>query len=76
MDLGGIKELGTSRSRIDSPNGRYGIVFDAPNQTIQEVVERENLVGSSHDIRPLGERGRVDSVCCDAHAIGIQKKEQ
>jgi hypothetical protein len=31
------------------------------------------LVGSSCDIRPLGKRGRVGSVGCDAHAIGIKK---
>ena len=35
-----------------------------------------NLVGSSRDIGPLGKGGRVGSVCCDAHAIGIQKNER
>ena len=40
---------------------------------IQEVVELENLVGSSCDIRPLGKRGCVGSVIGDAHAIGIQQ---
>jgi hypothetical protein len=75
MDLGGIKELGTQRSRVDSPDGGYGIGFDAPNQTIQEVVELENFVGSSHDIGPLWKRGHVGSVGCDAHAIGIQKNK-
>ncbi len=76
MDLGGVKELGTQRSQVDSPDSGYGIGFDAPIQTIQEVVELENLVGSSHDIGPLGKRGHVGSVGCDAHAIGIQKNEQ
>jgi hypothetical protein len=74
MDLGGIKELGTYRSWIDSLNGGYGIGFDAPNQTIQEVVELENLIGSSHDIGPLGERGHVGSVGCDAHAMHSKKR--
>jgi hypothetical protein len=43
---------------------------------IQEVIELEDLVGSSHDIRPLGKGGRVGSVGCEAHAIGIQKIER
>jgi hypothetical protein len=72
MDLRGIKELGTYRFRIDSPDGRYGIGFDAPNQTIQEIVKLEILGGSSHDFRPLGKRSCADGVSCDAHAIGIQ----
>jgi hypothetical protein len=76
MDLRGIKELGTQRSQVDGPDGGYGIGFDAPNQTIQEVVKLENLVRSSRDIGPLGKRGRVGSVGCDAHAIGIQKNER
>jgi hypothetical protein len=59
MDLRGIKELGTYRSWVDSPGGKYSIGFDAPNQTIQEVVELENLVGGSRDVRPLGKRGYV-----------------
>jgi hypothetical protein len=73
MDLRGIKVLGALRSQVDGPDGGYGIGFDAPNQTIQEVVELENLVGSSHDIGPIGKRGRVGGVGCDPHAIGIQK---
>jgi hypothetical protein len=40
---------------------------------IQEVVELEDLVESSCDIRPLGKRGHVSGAGCDAHAIGIQK---
>jgi hypothetical protein len=54
MDLGGIKVLGAWRSWVDGPDSGYGIGFDASNQTIQEVVELEDLVGSSRDIRPLG----------------------
>jgi hypothetical protein len=50
-------------------------LIDAPNQTIQEIVELENLVGSSRDIKPLGITGHVGSVGFDAHAIGTQKKE-
>ncbi len=76
MDLGGIKELGTQRSRVDSPDVGYGIGFDAPNRTIQEVIKLENLVGSSRDIGPLGKRGHVGSIGCDAHAIDIQKNER
>ena len=45
MDLGGIKVLGAQRSRVEGPNSGYGIGFDASNQTIQEVVELEDLVG-------------------------------
>jgi hypothetical protein len=40
---------------------------------LQEVVKLENLARRSRDIGPLGKRGRVGSVGCDAHAIGIQK---
>ncbi len=54
----------------------WGSSLDAPNQTIQEVVELENLVGSSHDIRPLGKRGCLGRVGCDTHAICIQKNER
>ncbi len=72
VDLRGIKELGVQGSWVDGPNGGYGIGFDAPNQTMQEVVELENLVGSSHDIGPLGKRGCVGGVGCDTYAIGIQ----
>jgi hypothetical protein len=43
---------------------------------IQEVVELEDLVGSSRDIGPLGKGGCVGSVGCDAHAIGIQRIER
>ncbi len=43
---------------------------------IQEVVELEDLIGSSHDNGPLGKGGRVGSVGCDAHAIGIQRIER
>jgi hypothetical protein len=43
---------------------------------IKQVVELKDLVGSSCDIRPLGKEGRVGSVGCDAHAIGIQKIER
>jgi hypothetical protein len=67
MDLRGIKELGTWGSRVDGPDGGYGIGFDATNQMIQEVVKLENLVGSSRDIRPLGKSSHVGSVGCDAH---------
>jgi hypothetical protein len=42
---------------------------------LQEVVELKNLVGSSRDIGPLGKGGRVGSVGCVAHAIGIQSIE-
>jgi hypothetical protein len=73
MDLRGMKVLGTLRSWVDGPNGGYGIGFNAPNQKIQEVVKLENLVGSSRDTGPLGKRGRVGGVSCDAHAIGIQQ---
>ncbi len=72
MDLGGIKVLGAYRSRVGGPDSGDGIGFDASNQTLQEVVELKNLVGSSCDIGPLGKGGRVGSVGCDAHAIGIQ----
>jgi hypothetical protein len=40
---------------------------------IQEVVELENLVGSSRDIGPLEKKGCVGGVGCDAHAIGIRQ---
>jgi hypothetical protein len=53
-----------------APDDGYGIGFDASNQMIQEVVELENLVRGFCDIR---EKGRVGSVDCDAHAIGIKK---
>ena len=43
---------------------------------LQEVIELKNLVGSSRDIGPLGIGGRVGSVGCDAHAIGIQRIER
>jgi hypothetical protein len=43
---------------------------------IQEVVELEDLVGSSRDIGPLGKGGHVGSLGCDAHATGIQKIEK
>ncbi len=76
MNLRCIKVLGAQRSWIDGTNGRYGIGFDVPNQTIKEVFELENMVGSSHDIGPLGKRGHVGGVRCDAHAIGIQKVKQ
>jgi hypothetical protein len=46
------------------------------NQTLQEVVELKDFVRSSRDIRPLGKGGRVGSVGCDAHAIGIQRIER
>jgi hypothetical protein len=46
MDLRCIKVLGTWRSWIDGTNGRYGIGFDAPNQTIKEVVELETWSGA------------------------------
>ncbi len=46
--------------------------FDASNHTIQEVVELEDLVWSSRDIKPLEKGGHVGSVGCDTHAIGIQ----
>ncbi len=61
---------------MDGPDSGYGIGFDASNQMIHEVVELEDLVGSSRDIGPLGKGGRVGSVGCDAHAIGIQKIER
>ncbi len=54
----------------------FSIGFDASNQMLQEVVELENLVGSSRDIRPLGKGGRVGSVGCGAHAIVIQRIER
>ncbi len=44
-----------------------------PNQLIQEIVELENLVGSSCDIGPLGKRSRVGGAGCDAHARGNQR---
>ncbi len=47
MDLGGVKVLGAWRSRVDGPDSGYGIGIDASNQMIQEVVELEDLVGSS-----------------------------
>ncbi len=43
---------------------------------LQEVVELKNLVRSFSDIGPLGKGGRVGSVGCDAHAIGIQRIEK
>jgi hypothetical protein len=43
---------------------------------IQEVVELEDLVGTSPDIRPLGKGGCVGGVGCDTHAIGIQRTER
>jgi hypothetical protein len=46
MDLRCIKVSSTWRSWIDGPNGRYGIGFDAPNQTIKEVVELETWLGA------------------------------
>ncbi len=61
---------------MDGPDSRDGIGFDASNQMLQEVVELKNLVGSSRDIGPLGKRGHVGSVGCDAHAIGIQRIER
>jgi hypothetical protein len=74
MDLRGIKVLGAYRPRVDGPNGRSGISFDAPpNQTIQEIVKLENLVGCYRDIGPLGKRSCVGGVSCDAHARCIQK---
>jgi hypothetical protein len=72
MDLGGIKVLGAERSWVDGPDSIDGIGFDASNQTLQEIVELKNLAGSSRDIGPLGKGGRVGSVGCDPHAIGIQ----
>jgi hypothetical protein len=48
---------------------------DASNQTLQEVVELKDLVGSSRDIGPLGKGVCVGSIGCDAHAIGIQRIE-
>ena len=61
---------------MDGPDSGYGIGFDASNQMIHEVVELEDLVGSSRDIRSLGNGGLEGSVGCDAHAIGIQKIER
>jgi hypothetical protein len=52
------------------------IMMPMINQTIQEVVELENLVGRSRDIGPLGERSHIGGVGCDAYAIGIRKNEQ
>ncbi len=71
MDLMGIKVLGAQKSWVDGPDGGYSIGFDAPNQTIQEVVKLENLVWSSRDIGPLGKRSRVGGVGCNAHAISL-----
>ncbi len=76
MDLGGIKVLGAQGSWVDGPYSGDGIGFDASNQMLQEVVELKDLVGSSRDIEPLGKGGRVGSVGCDAHAIGIQRIER
>jgi hypothetical protein len=58
---------------VDGPDSGDGIGFDASNQMLQEVVELKNLVRSSCDIEPLRKGGRVGSVGCDAHSIGIQK---
>ncbi len=76
MDLGVIEVLGAMRSQVDGPDSGDGVGFDASNQTLQEVVELEDLVGSSRDIRPLEKGGHVGSVGYDAHAIGIQKIER
>jgi hypothetical protein len=76
MDLGGIKVLGAWQSWVDGPVSRDDIGFDASNQMLQEVVELKNVVGSSHDIGPLGKGGGVGSVGCDAHALDIQRIER
>jgi hypothetical protein len=73
MDRRGIKVLGAYRSWVDGPDGGYGIGFDAPNQTIQEIVKLENLVRRISDNGPLWKRSREGGISCDAHAIGIQK---
>jgi hypothetical protein len=43
---------------------------------LHKVVELKKMVGSSHDIGPLGKGSRVGSVSCDAHAIVIQRIER
>jgi hypothetical protein len=58
------------------PIAEMALALMPPIKMLQEVVELKNLVGSSRDIGPLGKGGRVGSVGCDAHAIGIQRIER
>jgi hypothetical protein len=56
MDLRSLKILNTQQSWVDNPNCCYGIASDTTNQAIQKVVKLKNLVRSTRDVRPLGNR--------------------
>jgi hypothetical protein len=59
MDLRSIQILNTQQSRVDGPDCCNGISSDTTNKAIQKVVELENLVRSTCDVWPLGNRTRV-----------------
>ncbi len=45
----------------------------SPIKWSKKLLNLINLARRSRDIGPLGKRGRVGGVSCDAHAIGIQQ---
>ncbi len=68
MDLKSIKILNTQQSWVDGPNCCGSISSNTTNQAIQKVVELENLVRSTCDVQPLGNRTRVGRCRRNVHA--------
>ena len=68
MNLRSIEILNTQQSRVDGPDCCNGISSDTKNQAIQKDVELENLVRSTRDVRPLGNRTRVGKYRRNVHA--------
>ncbi len=68
MGLRSKKIFNTQQSQVDGPNCCNGISSDTKNQAIQKVFELENLVRSTRDVQPLGNRTRVGKCRRNIHA--------
>jgi hypothetical protein len=73
MGLRHVKILNAQRSWADGTDSVNGIFLDSSNQLVQEVVKLEDLVGSTHNVRPLGNQTNVDKCRRNAHANGNER---
>jgi hypothetical protein len=73
MDLRCVKILNAQRSWADGTNNGNGISLDYAKQLVQEVVKLEDLVGSTCNVRPLGNRTHVGECRRNNHANGNER---
>jgi hypothetical protein len=70
VDLRYIKILNEKGSWIDGTNGGNGTSLDTANQSFQEVVELENFLRSTCDVRPFGNQTHIGRCGRSTHANG------